>query len=164
MSTLTIETRKRSADLRAEFADAEQEWLKADKQREAARNRLRKNLADYIEMLRAMCAEMKELLRQGGEKRCLIDTIDLFIPLAQEVVATLSATPRAFEDPPTLATIDSYIQEAKDSVAWMRQLAQQAAKPAPPLDESKLPPPPTGPQGAVEGFVSIAEARTRRSR
>ncbi len=54
--------------------------------------------------------------------------------------------------------IETYLREVDDFLAWVRALEPRVAMP-PPFDESRLPPPPSGP--TAEGYVSVSEARTR---
>jgi hypothetical protein len=155
MSTLTSETRERSAKLRAQLAAARTEL-------EAVLEKQRKTMTDFMELLRSARAELTNVLNRGGEKRTIVETIEEHLSAAEIVLATLSEARSDFDDAHTLAMIDSYIREAGDIADWMRQLAQEASKPIPPFDESKLPSPPTDLK--AEGFVSIAEARKRLSR
>jgi hypothetical protein len=57
------------------------------------------------------------------------------------------------------ATVEAYLRAADDFLAWVRGLEARVAIPAPPFDETRLPPAPDGPTAA--GYVSVREARAR---
>ncbi len=56
-------------------------------------------------------------------------------------------------------TVEAYLRAADDFLSWVRGLETRVATPAPPFDETRLPPAPDGPTAA--GYLSVSEARAR---
>ncbi|MGH2350446.1 MAG: hypothetical protein ACRDJN_02385, partial [Chloroflexota bacterium] len=59
------------------------------------------------------------------------------------------------------AAFESQLNEVSRFLEWVRSLETRFSAPAPPFDYSRLPPPPTGPAGTAEGYISIDEAIAR---
>jgi hypothetical protein len=127
---------------------------------QAHRQRLLELGAAVLEAQRGMRQDLREGLREGLEREALLGTLAAVRSHAEHAAASFGRALAVFEgDAVAVPVIESQAREAETFLAWVRDLEARASTPAPPFDESKLPPAPDGP--TAEGYVSVSAARAR---
>lgn len=161
MSAIAIETQKRREELSARSQAIRDNVQQLDT--------LLQHLRTNIEETHGLLEETRQLvvstLKTGGVRKELVPVIEAVNEIAAFSVEVFSDAPTHFHDAATLSKAKAYRSEAEGILAWARHLAQEVAKPLPPAPtELQLAQLPGVPAGQAAGFVSVAEARARRSR
>lgn len=112
-------------------------------------------LAGAVAFLRQ---QLHEAFRAGLERAGLPRLLASVRRVTERHSAFCRKALAVFEGGEDAATVEAYLREADDFLAWVRALESHAADPLP-FDESLLPPAPEGP--TAEGYISAGEARTR---